>query len=87
MEGDAQDLPTFLAEVQVVVREVVVVEPLVLVVLQRQIKVLQVVQHIILAPQIQLQPEAAEVQVVLAEMVLSLAVFWVVQAVLEKVLT
>jgi hypothetical protein len=57
------------------------------VVLQRQIKVLQVVQHIILAPQIQLQPEAAEVQVVLAEMVLSLAVFWVVQAVLEKVLT
>jgi hypothetical protein len=71
----------------VVVREVVVVEPLVLVVLQRQIKVLQVVQHIILAPQIQLQPEAAEVQVVLAEMVLSLAVFWVVQAVLEKVLT
>jgi hypothetical protein len=46
-----------------------------------------VVQHIILAPQIQLQPEAAEVQVVLAEMVLSLAVFWVVQAVLEKVLT
>jgi hypothetical protein len=84
---DAQDLPTFLAEVQVVVREVVVVEPLVLVVLQRQIKVLQVVQHIILAPQIQLQPEAAEVQVVLAEMVLSLAVFWVVQAVLEKVLT
>jgi hypothetical protein len=85
--GDAQDLPTFLAEVQVVVREVVVVEPLVLVVLQRQIKVLQVVQHIILAPQIQLQPEAAEVQVVLAEMVLSLAVFWVVQAVLEKVLT
>jgi hypothetical protein len=87
LAGDAQDLPTFLAEVQVVVREVVVVEPLVLVVLQRQIKVLQVVQHIILAPQIQLQPEAAEVQVVLAEMVLSLAVFWVVQAVLEKVLT
>jgi hypothetical protein len=75
LAGDAQDLPTLLAEVQVVVREVVVVEPLVLVVLRRQIKVLQVVQHIILAPQIQLQPEAAEVQVVLAEMVLSLAVF------------
>ena len=87
MAGDAQDLPTLPVEVQVVVRVVVVVEPLVLVVHQRQIKVLQVVQHIILAPQILLQPEAAEVQVVLVEMVLSLAAFWVVQAVLEKVLT
>jgi hypothetical protein len=87
LAGDAQDLPTLLAEVQVVVRVVVVVEPLVLVVHQRQIKVLRVALHIILAPQILLQPEAAEVQVVLVEMVLSLAAFWVVQAVLEKVLT
>jgi hypothetical protein len=74
-------------EVQVVVQVVVVVEPLGLVVHQLQIKVLQVVQHIILAPQIQLQQVEAVVQEVLVEMVLNPAVFWVVQVELVKVLT
>jgi hypothetical protein len=73
--------------VQVVVQVVVVVEPPGLVVHQRQIKALRVVQHIILAPQIQLQQVEAVVQVVLVEMVLNPAVFWVVQVELVKVLT
>ena len=69
------------------VQVVVVVEPLGRVVHQLQIKVLRVVLHIILAPQIQLQQVAAVVQEVLVEMVLNPAVFWVVQVELVKVLT
>jgi hypothetical protein len=73
--------------VQVVVQVVVVVEPPGLVVHQRQIKVLQADQQITSVVQTLLQPEVVAAQEAPAEMALSLAAFWVVQAVLEKVLT
>ena len=72
---DAQDLPTFLAEVKVVVRVVAVVEPVGLVVHQLQIKVLQVVQQGTSVVQILLQPEAVAEREAPGEMVLSLAAF------------